>query len=261
MKRAATIVLALVLGCVSRADAASFTYDLTCPFGGDPTQPECGGFNYGTITFADGAADTVNVTVDLSNDSWTIGEIDWNITSALALVYNDPNLADAETFNDGSVLDDVQADGYTPPSFDIGLNPPPGPPYPDPYSFSVTGTGLTASMFNTLDAGGLVFAAVHIQSCGADDENCPNGSIWVGAETSGDTPGGDTPGGDTPGGDTPGGTPGGADPAGDTPGGDTPGGTPGGADPAGAPVPEPASLALLGSGLAIAASRLRRKRA
>ena len=56
-------------------------------------------------------------------------------------------------------------------------------------------------------------------------------------------------------------SPGGSDIPGTTGTPGTPGGTPGGADPAsGTAVPEPASLMLLGSGLALAASRLRRRK-
>jgi len=223
MKSAIALVLAVFLVSAPRAEAASFSYDLNCPFGGTPTQPVCGGFDYGQITFTDGAAGTVNVTVDLSNSAWTIGEIDWNISSALDLTYNDPDLSDTESFNDGNPLNDVTADGYSAGLFDIGLLPPPGPPYPEPYTFSVTGTGLTASMFNVLDSNSLVYAAVHIQACGADTVNCQAGSRWVGAGSDG-SDGSDGTDSETP-------------------------------------VPEPGSLILLGSGLAFAANRFRQRKA
>ena len=67
----------------------------------------------------------------------------------------------------------------------------------------------------------------------------------------GSTPGGSTPGGSTPGGSTPGGPGGGSTPTGPSSGGPSPGGPTGGGSPPTAPVPEPASIALLTAGASL----------
>ena len=189
---ALSAVFALFAVFPGDTQADSFTYVLNRAISGCEPPPACPASGpWGTLTIADDAllADEVDVTVDLDETAPGIGDkigavyLNYSFDAGNTLTFADGGL--------GGVLIDPVNDAYKPDGyggfFDLWVNlDTGGGGINEPYSFSLTASGLNAEDFNLRDSLDSIFGAVHIQN--VSNPTRVN-SIWVGA-----TPGGEVTG-------------------------------------------------------------------
>lgn len=217
----AAAVFATVALVPAKAHALTFYFD--CQIIGGPTCTDTS--LQGSLTLTDGAAGTVNGTVDLNGASIekvqeiVLNLIDGSLTGDPDTGWSFTGITGVDYSSNG-----VKPDGYS-GFFDLVLNTPNN--QFEPLNFTLTHAGLSVSDFLTLDTLNLLYAAVHIGAY-----NGTNCSLWEGAKDQTAATGGPAPvvAGDCGGG-----------------GGD------------GVTVPEPASMMLFGLGALGAAYRARRK--